>query len=61
LVIDDNLFHKDIQQNLLDLCWLPKHFTMCKGYGQVSWTRIGSYCSPYICAKSLDFKACTYP
>ena len=33
LVIDDNLFTKIFNKILLDSCCLPKHFTMCKGYG----------------------------
>jgi hypothetical protein len=36
LVIDDNLFTKIFNKILLDSCCLPKRFTMCKGYGQVS-------------------------
>ena len=60
LVIDDNLFTKIFNEIFLDSCCLPKHITMCKDYGQVSLTQIGSISSPYICAKSLDLKACTY-
>ena len=60
LVIDDNLFTKIFNKIFLDSCCLPKHITMCKDYGQVSSTQIGSISSPYICAKSLDLKACTY-
>jgi hypothetical protein len=60
LVFDDNLFTKIFNKIFLDLCCLPKHITMCKDYGQVSSTQIGSISSPYICAKSLDLKACTY-
>jgi hypothetical protein len=60
LVIDDNLFTKIFNEIFLDLCCLPKHIAMCKGYGQVSSTQIGNISSPYICAKSLDLKACTY-
>ena len=36
LVIDDNLFTKIFNKIFLDSCCLPKHITMCKGYGQVS-------------------------
>jgi hypothetical protein len=36
LVIDDNLFTKIYNKIFLDSCCLSKHFTMCKGYGQVS-------------------------
>ena len=60
LVIDDNLFTKIFNEIFLDSCCLPKHITMCKGYGQVSSTQIGSISFPYMCAKSLDLKACTY-
>ena len=60
LVIDDNLFTRIFNKIFLDSCCLPKHFTMCKDYGQVSSTQIGSISSPYICAKSLNLKACTY-
>jgi hypothetical protein len=60
LVIDDNLFTKIFNKIFLDSCCLPNHITMCKDYGQVSSTQIGSISSPYICAKSLDLKACTY-
>ena len=35
-VIDDNLFTMKFNEIFLDSCCLPKHFTMCKGYGQVS-------------------------
>ena len=56
LVIDDNLFTKMFNEIFLDSCCLPNHITMCKGYGQVSLTQIGSISSPYICAKSLDRK-----
>jgi hypothetical protein len=35
LVIDNNLFTNIFNKTLLDSCCLPKHFTMCKGYGQV--------------------------
>ena len=57
LVIDDNLY-KDMKQIQI---WIhvacPSIFTMCKGFGQDSWTELhGSICSPYICAKSLDYK-----
>ena len=60
LVIDDNLFTKIFNKIFLDSCCLPKHITMCKDYEQVSSTQIGIIRSPYICAKSLDSKACTY-
>ena len=36
LVIDDNLFTMIFNKIFLDSCCLPKHITMCKGYGQVS-------------------------
>ena len=35
LVIDDNLFTKIFNWNIFDSCYLSKHITMCKGYGQV--------------------------
>ena len=60
LVIDDNLFRKIFNEIFLDSCCLPKHITMCKDYGQVSLTQIGSISSPFICAKSLNLLACTY-
>jgi hypothetical protein len=60
LVIDDNLFIKIFNETFLDSCSLPKHITMCKDYGQVLSTQIGSISYLYICAKSLDLKACTY-
>ena len=60
LAIDDNLFTKIFNEMFLDSCCLPKHITMCKDYGQVSSIQFGSISSPYICAKSLDLKACTY-
>ena len=60
LVIDDNPFTKIFNKIFLDLYFLPKQFSMCKYYGEVSSTQIGSNCSPYICAKSLDLKARTY-
>ena len=40
LVIDDNLFTKIFNEIFLDSCFLPKHITMCKDYGQVSSTQI---------------------
>ena len=46
LVIDDNLFTKIFNKIFLDSCCLPKHITMCKGYGQVSSTQVGSIGSP---------------
>jgi hypothetical protein len=60
LVIDDNLFIKIFNETFLDSCSFPKHITMCKDYGQVLSTQIGSISSLYICANSLDLKACTY-
>ena len=36
LVIDDNLFTKIFNKFFLDSYCLPKHITMCIGYGQVS-------------------------
>jgi len=38
LVIGDNLFTKIFNKIFLVSCCLPKHITMCKGYGQVLQT-----------------------
>ena len=48
-------FHKDMNWNSIKFLLLAQECLPCvKGYGQVSWTPIGSISSPYICAKSLD-------
>ena len=49
-------FHKDMNWNSFESMLLAQaFFTMCKGFGQVSWIWIGSISSPYIYAKSLDW------
>ena len=49
-------FHKYMNWNLIEFVLLAQVYFPCvKGYGQVSWTPIGSISSPYICAKSLDW------
>ena len=49
-------FHKDMNWDLIESTLLVQAYLPCvKEYGQVSWTPNGSNCSPYICAKSLDW------
>jgi hypothetical protein len=48
LVIYDNLFTKIFNKIFLDSCFLPKHITMFKDYGQVSSIQIGIISSPYV-------------
>jgi hypothetical protein len=43
LVIDDNPITKIWIKIILNPCCFPKHiYHLLKGYGQVSWTQIGS-------------------
>jgi hypothetical protein len=49
-------FHKDMNWNSIESMLLAQAYLPCvKGYGKVSWSPFGSICSPYICAKSLDW------
>ena len=49
-------FHKDMNWILDESMLLAQAYLLCvNGYGQVLWIPYGRNCSPYICAKSLDW------